>query len=96
MKPKTATALDAIITATLPQGWENLGAVGEWRRTAILQKPGVVAGIQMRPRPRPAGTVEVSGSRRTGPGNASVSWTGHFSEIQAGIAWVTAALLVRA
>ena len=93
----TAKAREAIESATLPQGWTPLPAIGSWSRCASLNKPGTIASLGFRTI-SPAGTVEVDGTiRRDGtPGRLCVRWVGDFSGIQAGIAWVCTALLVRA
>ena len=93
----TAKAREAVASATLPQGWTPLPAIGQWIRCAPLEKPGTVASLRFRTI-SPAGTMEVDGTiRRDGtPGRLCVRWVGDFTAIQAGIAWVTTALLVRA
>jgi len=93
----TAKARLAIEAATLPQGWDPLPPVGRWSRCASLVKTGTSGTIGLRTI-APAGSVEVDGTifRPEIKGQSCARWIGHHTDIQAGIAWVTTALLARA
>lgn len=90
-----AAARQAIDAVILPQGWEHFEAWGEWYRCAAFNKGSVNATLDMRVS-KPAGSVIVEGGTSKAFGSARIVWVGNHLELQAGIAWVTTALLVRA